>query len=212
VKRRAESYLGTGARDGRVLEAMRAIDRASFLPSSSSRATYLDEPIDIGEGQTCSQPSMVAFMIDKLDLRPGLSVLEVGAGCGYAAAIMALLCSPGGRVLAAEILGELALRAGANCAVALSGRGAATECLEIVEADASAGMPRRGPFDRIMLSAGVALPAFREAPLLSQLRDGGVLLYPEARGRLYRVRRRGGTLVRDSWEGVAFVRLVGRNS
>jgi protein-L-isoaspartate(D-aspartate) O-methyltransferase len=212
VKYRAESYLGRGVRDGRVLEAMRQVDRADFLPADSRWAAYLDDPIDIGWEQTCSQPSMVAFMLDKLKLRPGTSVLEVGAGCGYAAAIMALLCSPGGRVLAAEILPGLASMARANCTVALSNRGAAAEGLEILEADASAGLPDRAPFDRIVLSAGVARPAFREELLIAQLCDDGMLLYPEARGRLYRVLRQGAALVRESWEGVEFVRLKGRNS
>jgi protein-L-isoaspartate(D-aspartate) O-methyltransferase len=199
-------------RDGRVLDAMRQVDRADFLPADSRWAAYMDDPIDIGWEQTCSQPSMVAFMLDKLKLRPGTSVLEVGAGCGYAAAIMALLCSPWGRVLAAEILPGLASMARANCAVALSNRGAAAGGLEILEADASAGLPDRAPFDRIVLSAGVARPAFREELLIAQLCDDGMLLYPEARGRLYRVLRQGAVLVRESWEGVEFVRLKGRNS
>jgi protein-L-isoaspartate(D-aspartate) O-methyltransferase len=212
VKYRAESYLGRGARDGRVLEAMRQVDRAAFLPADSRWAAYLDDPVDIGSGQTCSQPSMVAFMLDKLMLGPALRVLEVGAGCGYAAAIMALLCSPGGSVLAAEILPELASLARANCALALARFGAAIEGLEILEGDASAGLPGRAPFDRILLSAGVARPGFREEPLVAQLCDDGILIYPEARGRLYRVLRQGGGVLRESWEGVGFVRLKGRNS
>jgi protein-L-isoaspartate(D-aspartate) O-methyltransferase len=212
VRHRAGSYIGRGERDPRVLDAMRAIDRAAFLPAGARYAAYLDEAADIGLGQTCSQPSMVAFMLDKLELRPGLEVLEVGAGCGYAAAILALLASPGGKVLAAEILGELADAARSNCAVALSGFGPALEGLEIIAADASAGMADRGPFDRILLSAGVGGRAFREGILLEQLRDTGILIYPEARGRLYRVRRAGDELVRESWGSVAFVRLKGRNS
>jgi protein-L-isoaspartate O-methyltransferase len=100
----------------------------------------------------------------------------------------------------------------ANCTVALSSRGAAAEGLEILEADASAGLSDRAPFDRIILSAGVARPGFREGLLLAQLGDDGILLYPEARGRLYRVQRQGEDIVRESWEGVEFVRLKGRNS
>jgi protein-L-isoaspartate(D-aspartate) O-methyltransferase len=212
VKYRAESYIGRGARDGRVLQAMRSVDRASFLPAESRWAAYMDEAVDIGRGQTCSQPSMVAFMLDKLELRPGLGVLEVGAGCGYAAALLTLLCSPGGRVVAAEILPELAAAARANIAVALAGRAAWADSPEILAADASAGLPGREPFDRVLLSAGVERPAFREELLLDQLRPGGMLIYPEARGRLYRVRLEGGDILRESWGGVAFVPLKGRNS
>jgi protein-L-isoaspartate(D-aspartate) O-methyltransferase len=214
VKYRADSYLGGGARDGRVLSAMRAIDRSAFLPPDSRWAAYLDEPVDIGLEQTCSQPSMVAFMLDKLALFPGARVLEIGAGCGYAATIAALLCSPGGSVLAVDILPELASAARANAAVALASAslsGAAPGSLaelQVLTADGSVGLPERGPYDRIFLSAGVSRPAFREEPLLSQLAEAGILLYPEARGNLYRVERRGLALVRDCWRGVAFVRLV----
>jgi protein-L-isoaspartate(D-aspartate) O-methyltransferase len=221
IRLRAESYLGGGARDGRVLQALRAVDRAAFLPARSRRAAYLDEPVDIGGGQTCSQPSMVAFMLDALRVFPGARILEVGAGCGYAAAALALLCSPGGRVIAAEILPELAGLARANCSVALAGRDSSSAAgVEVLAIDASAGCPELAPFDRILLSAGASRPSFREAPLLEQLADGGILLYPEARGRLYRItlplglrRTRGGAeLIRDSWPGVAFVPLRGRNA
>ena len=107
VEYRADSYLGGGRRSSAVLAAMRALDRAAFLPPQSRGEAYRDEPAAIGSRQTCSQPSMVAFMLDKLELRPGLRVLEVGAGCGYAAVLIARLCSPGGSVVAAEILPEL---------------------------------------------------------------------------------------------------------
>jgi protein-L-isoaspartate(D-aspartate) O-methyltransferase len=212
VEFRADSYLGGGIRDRRVLDALRAIDRASFLPHDARWAAYLDEPVAIGLGQTCSQPSMVAFMLDKLELSPGLRVLEVGAGCGYAAAAIALLCSPGGSVLAAEIQGELASMARANLTVALSRRGFASICeVEVLEADGSEGFPGRSPFDRILLSAGVSLTSFREGALLSQLAEGGILIYPEARGQLHRVLRKGGRLARKSWSGVSFVQLKGKN-
>lgn len=221
IKYRAGSYLGGGIRDERVLAAMRALDRASFLPPASRGAAYLDEPVSIGMGQTCSQPSMVAFMLDKLDLGPGMRVLEVGAGSGYAAAAASSLCAPGGLVIAAEILPELAAMARANCAAALSGffakdalsgrAGRRAAQVEVLAADASGGLPERAPFDRIFFSAGVSRPAFREETLLGQLADGGILLYPEARGNLYRITRIGGRLVRDSWSGVAFVRLLGKN-
>ena len=205
VEYRADSYLGGGSRNGRVLGAMRALDRAAFLPPQSRIDAYRDEPAAIGLGQTCSQPSMVAFMLDKLDIRPGSRVLEVGAGCGYAAALIALLCSPGGSVVAAEILPELAAMAKANCTVAVA-------TVEVVAVDASAGLPERAPFDRIILSAGVRHPSFREERLLAQLAEGGILLYPEAKGRLYRVTRRGRGLLRESWSGVAFVDLRGDNA
>ncbi len=216
VRFRADSYLGGGTRNGRVLGAMRKLDRAAFLPPQSREDAYRDEPAAIGLGQTCSQPSMVAFMLDKLELKPGARVLEVGAGCGYAAALMAILCSPGGAVIAAEILPELAATARANCAVALAAAmptaWGALATVELLAVDGSGGLPERAPFDRIVLSAGVRRGSFREEPLLGQLAEGGILLYPEARGKLYRTTRETGRLVRKSWNGVAFVSLQGKNA
>lgn len=192
---------------------MREVDRADFLPASSRPAAYLDDPVDIGEGQTCSQPSMVAFMLDKLSLAPGLRVLEIGAGCGYAAAIAALLCRPGGMVVAVELNPELAARARANCATAGPPYGPPPgDDIEFIVADGSAGLPGRSPFDRILVSAGARRPGFREELLLAQLAPDGVLVYPEEHGSIYRIERRHGGLVRDRWTGVAFVPLRGRNA
>lgn len=209
VKYRADSYLGGGKRDGRVLNAMRALDRAAFLPADLRWAAYFDEPVAIGLGQTCSQPSMVAFMLDRLRLFPGARVLEVGAGCGYAAAAIAILCSPGGSVIAVEILPELAAAARSNCVVALA---KSLSTVEVLAIDGSGGLPGRAPFDRILLSAGVRRHSFRESLLSAQLAEGGILIYPEERGKLYRIMRRSGGLVRESWDGVAFVRLKGGNA
>jgi protein-L-isoaspartate(D-aspartate) O-methyltransferase len=209
VKYRADSFLGGGNRDGRVLNALRALDRAAFLPADLRWAAYLDEPVAIGLGQTCSQPSMVAFMLDRLRLFPGARVLEVGAGCGYAAAAIAILCSPGGSVIAVEILPELAAAARSNCIVALAKPLSRVEVLAI---DGSGGLPDRAPFDRILLSAGVRRRSFHENILSAQLAEGGILIYPEERGKLYRVMRRSGGLVRQSWDGVAFVSLRGGNA
>ena len=209
VKYRADSFLGGGSRDGRVLNALRALDRAAFLPADLRWAAYLDEPVAIGLGQTCSQPSMVAFMLDRLRLFPGARVLEVGAGCGYAAAAIAILCSPGGSVIAVEILPELAAAARSNCIVALA---KSLSRVEVLAIDGSGGLPDRAPFDRILLSAGVRRRSFHENILSAQLAEGGILIYPEERGKLYRVMRRSGGLVRQSWDGVAFVSLRGGNA
>jgi protein-L-isoaspartate(D-aspartate) O-methyltransferase len=205
IAERAPFFLDGRPRSPRVLEAMREVDRALLLPPHSRDFAYRDAPVDIGEGQTCSQPSLVAFMLDILCLEPGLRLLEIGAGCGYATAIAARLCRPGGVVLAVEIRPELASLCRANCA-------ALSEIVEVITRDGSEGLPDREPFDRILVSAGVSPRRFREAPLLDRLAEGGVLVYPEARGDLHRLERRGGTIARMSWSGVAFVPLVGRNA
>jgi len=215
VAKSAPYYLGGSERSGRVLAAMRAIDRAAFLPPASRWAAYIDEAVPIGEGQTCSQPSMVALMLDKLTVEPGARILEVGAGSGYAAAIAAVLCQPGGTVYAAEIVPELARAGRANCAAyRVPGRPAFSllDVVAFIGGDGSAGFPELAPFDRILLSAGVASSRFRESILVDQLEEGGILVYPQERGRLFRVRREGGGIVRESWGGVAFVPLRGTNS
>jgi protein-L-isoaspartate(D-aspartate) O-methyltransferase len=202
-------------RDARVLDAMRVVDRAAFLPADSRWAAYLDEPISIGEGQTCSQPSMVALMLDKLRIRRGSRVLEVGSGSGYAAAIAALLCTPGGAVYAAEIVPELSRAGRANCAAyRIAGHPSFSllDAISFIEGDGSAGFPELAPFDRILLSAGVVSTSFRESILVSQLADGGILVYPQERGRLFRISRTASEVVRESWGGVAFVPLIGKNS
>lgn len=203
VRRQAEFFLDAGPRDPRVLDALRRVDRAMFLPPDRRDEAYEDRPVDIGWGQTCSQPSLVAFMLDKLELAPGNSVLEVGAGCGYAAALAADLCSPG-TVIAAEIIPGLASLAKAN--------GAGWPNLEVRLTDGSSGLADAGPFDRIFLSAGVHSETFREAPLLNCLAPGGILLYPEAFGRLWRVRQSVGGLSRENWGEVVFVPLKGQNA
>lgn len=211
----AVSYVVGGTRDPRVLDAMRAIDRALFLPPNCRWAAYIDEAASIGHGQTCSQPSMVALMLDTLRIGPGARILEVGSGSGYAAAIAALLCSPGGTVYAAEILSSLAQAGRANCAAyRVQGRPAFSllDAIRFIEADGSAGFPELAPFDRILLSAGVASSSFKEEILVSQLAVDGILVYPQERGRLFRVSRRGTEIIRESWGGVAFVPLRGRNS
>lgn len=203
IESRASSLFGEGGLNHRVLAALLIADRAAFLPVDQKHLAYRDDPVPIGWGQTCSQPSLVAFLIDRLDVFPGARVLEVGAGCGYVAALISLLCGPSGKVVAVERLPELAAMARDNCV--------GFPPVEVVCADGSMGLPDRAPFDRIILSAGVTAPAFQEAPLLSQLAPWGLLLYPEAQGRVHFVGFVDGITVRKSWGDVTFVPLLGAN-
>jgi protein-L-isoaspartate(D-aspartate) O-methyltransferase len=204
IRERAPYYIDGSRRDERVLFAMQNVDRKLFLTQGYRQYAYDDNPVPIGFGQTCSQPSMVAFMLDKLRIENGHRILEVGAGCGYAAAAASLLCGEGGIVYASEIIPELAAAMAENIA--------SYKNIRILSEDGSAGFPGFAPFDRIFLSAGVSGSGFSESVLVDQLSDGGILLYPEDIGSIFVVSRNGDILSRVEYEGVRFVRLRGMNS
>lgn len=153
----------------RVAEAIRRVPRHAFLPGREDEA-YLDAPVGIGLGQTISAPHMVAIMVEALDARPGMRVLEVGAGSGYHAAVVAELVAPGGRVWSVERVPELVARARENLL-----RAGFAERVEVVEGDGSEGLPAHAPFDRIYVTC--AAPRVPE-PLLAQLAPQGRLLVP----------------------------------
>jgi protein-L-isoaspartate(D-aspartate) O-methyltransferase len=212
VARAAPAYLGESERSARTLEAMRGVDRAAFLPLEKRSYAYADLPIDIGSDQTCSQPSMVALMLDLLEIAQGTRILEVGAGSGYAAAIAAVLAGPTGDLVAAEIRPELAAIAQANLERWSRDRSDAAK-INVVASDASDGLPGIPKFDRILVSAGSSGATFREGALVARLAEGGVLVWPQARGSLFKVRTRHGAIIdRVELRGVAFVPLLGRNS
>jgi protein-L-isoaspartate(D-aspartate) O-methyltransferase len=156
-----------GIRDARVLDAMRRIPREQFIPAESRHLSYGDDPVEIGFGQTISQPYMTALMLECLELKGTESVLEVGAGCGYHAAVLGALAA---RVISLEIVPELAAVAESNLAKTGLGLNVVVVC-----ADGSRGWPEGAPFDAISVAAGAP-----EVPgtLLDQLTDPGVLVIP----------------------------------
>lgn len=199
------SWLPGNDPSSRVFPAMLEVDRKDFLPDDVKDLAYFDQAISIGHSQTCSQPSMVAIMLDELCVEPGNKVLEIGSGCGYAAAIASRLCGPAGSVYACEIIpGLVALMRG--------NLGSRYGNLVIIEGDGSRGFPELAPFDRIFLSAGVASSRFDRNVLLDQLKAPGILVYPEARGRLFKLIKRAKGLTEITYGGVSFVPLVGENS
>lgn len=189
----------------RVFSAMLEVDRKDFLPDEVRDLSYFDQPVSIGYGQTCSQPSLVALMLDELCIEPGNRILEIGSGCGYAAAIASRLCGLRGVVYACEIIAGLVELMKANI-------GNNYENLDIIQGDGSRGFPGLAPFDRIFLSAGVASRRFDRDLLVGQLSVPGILLYPEARGRLFRIVKRKTGITETSYGSVSFVPLVGENS
>lgn len=197
-----------GITDPRLLDAFRAVPRDAFVPPDLVASAYADHPLPIGGGQTISQPYIVALMIDAAGVAPGDHVLEIGAGSGYAAAVLGKLAAD---VTAIEVDPELARQAAARLA-SLGVRNVA-----IVAADGSGGWPAGAPYDAILVAA--TAPAVPR-PLLEQLRcpvtdgaAGGRLVLPVARGggeQLVLVTRRG----KERWDeqalgAVRFVPLVG---
>ena len=156
-----------GIRDERVLGAMLEIPRERFVPMEARVEAYQDGPIPIGHGQTISQPYMTALMAESLELKGWETVLEVGAGSGYAAAVLGLLAA---RVVAVEIVPRLAALARENLRAAGYGRN-----VTVIEGDGSLGCPESGPYDAISVAAAAAeIPA----ALLAQLNDPGRLVMP----------------------------------
>jgi protein-L-isoaspartate(D-aspartate) O-methyltransferase len=198
-------YLGLDMFDERALRAMRKIDRADFVPAAAADV-YEDEPVPIGQNQTCSQPSMVAAMATMLELGPGMKALEIGAGCGYSAAVTAQLIEPGGKLFSIEIIPELTELARRNLRNLKAGAD-----IDLITGDGSVGLPAEAPFDRIYLTAGVG-KHFDESILTDQLKPGGILIYPESYGSMFIVKKTRSGPHRAAVGGVGFVFLKGENS
>lgn len=188
-----------------VERAFLAADRIRFVPPFEAASAYEDAPLSIGHEQTISAPHMVAIMVEALDARPGMKVLEVGGGSGWHAAVIASLVRPGGRVIAVERIAPLAETARRN----LKGAGF-EDAVKVVVADGSLGFPAEAPFDRISVAA--AAPRVPQ-PLVDQLRpEGGRLLVPVGPlsvQELTEVERSGGKVRKRSLRGCVFVPLLG---
>ncbi len=196
-----DQIAGRGVANAAVLRAMGEVPRHLFVPEALAPMAYDDRPLPIGHGQTISQPYIVALMCSMLEPRPGLSVLEVGTGSGYQAAVLHAL---GLTVFTVERLRPLYLEARERF-----GR-LGLHTIRTLLSDGTLGWPDMGPFDRIIVAAGG--PGIPEA-LTEQLADGGVLVIPvgKRRGaqRLVRVVRHGLDLAVRDCGPVAFVDLVG---
>lgn len=161
-----EQISGRGIRDQRVLSAMSAVQRHLFVPESYRHLAYEDGPLPIGMGQTISQPYIVAFMTEALELSPGDRVLEVGTGSGYQAAVLAEIVR---EVYTIELIPEL----GEKARKLLEERGYRNVACRI--GDGYLGWPDKSPFDAIMVTAAAdEVPE----PLIDQLKVGGRLCIP----------------------------------
>jgi protein-L-isoaspartate(D-aspartate) O-methyltransferase len=189
-----------GISDERVLAAMEAVPREEFVLERHRGRAYSDSALAIGEGQTISQPWIVAAICQALELRGGERVLEVGTGSGYSAAVLARL--------AAEVIGVeryQSLAAGARLTLDSLG----VDNVEVLVGDGSRGVPERSPFEAIAVHATAPAPPLT---LLGQLGDRGRLVVPiasDAADLLTVFRRRGDELISEVIGPCRFVPLIG---
>jgi len=198
VRRQIEAR---GVRDARVLEAMRKVPRHRFMPESQRAHAYDDRPLPIAHGQTISQPYIVALMSELADVKPGDTVLEVGTGSGYQAAVLAEM---GVKVFSIEIIEPLAKQATAT----LSELGYGNK-VEVRHGDGYAGWPERAPFDAVIVTAA---PPKIPKPLKRQLKVGGRLVIPVGKHyqSLIRVTRTKDGFREESVIPVRFVPMTGK--
>jgi len=192
---------GRGVRDPDVLRAMGSVRRQLFVGESVRRQAYADHPLPIGEGQTISQPYVVAWMTEALRLRPTDRVLEVGTGSGYQAAVLAEIVK---EVYSVEIRPALAEQAQRNLATA------GYKSVWVRTGDGYFGWQEHAPYDAVIVTAAASHIA---PPLMDQLRVGGRLIIPLGRTTFYQyltlVERTPTGIEVDQLGGVAFVPMVG---
>lgn len=199
VERQIESR---GIRDPKILEAFRSVPREEFLSEEYRDLAYGDHPLPIEAGQTISQPYIVALMMDAAEIKAGDKVLEVGAGSGYAAAVISRIAS---KVIAIERKGEL-VRVAQERMQRLG-----YDNVEIVEGDGTRGRPDDAPFDAIVAAAsGSHVPN----SWIEQLADGGRIVMPVGEPswiqKLVKVTKGpAGKLITEDLGGVRFVPLIG---
>ena len=197
-----QQLRGRGIGEPHILDAFRAVSREEFVPATHAHLAYGDHPLPIEAEQTISQPCIVALMIQAAGIGPGDTVLEVGAGSGYAAAVISRIA---GSVVAMERQPELVELARARL------RRLRFDNVEIIEGDGTRGCAERAPFDAILVAASGS-----HAPesLIAQLAPGGRLVMPigdpHGAQELIKVTKQDdGILRQESLGAVRFVPLIG---
>jgi protein-L-isoaspartate(D-aspartate) O-methyltransferase len=198
-----EQIEARGVSDPAVLAAMRSLQRHLFVEEAFAYKAYSDGPLPIGEGQTISQPYIVARMSELLQVEPGMSVLEIGTGSGYQAAVLAHM---GADVYTVERIKKLFFTARKRF------MDMRMFSVKLKLDDGTMGWPEHAPYDRIIVTAGG--PEVPE-PLIDQLADPGRMLIPVGESkrvqRLVLIEKLDGQVTRSDQGGVAFVDLVGKH-
>jgi protein-L-isoaspartate(D-aspartate) O-methyltransferase len=187
-----------GVRDPRVLDAMRSVERHQFVPKSALPFAYEDYPLPIGESQTISQPYIVAFMTELLELDGSEKILELGTGSGYQAAVLSKVAK---EVYTIEIIHSLADRAGKTL------KELGYDNVHVRRSDGFHGWSEEAPFDAIIIT--FAVPEI-PSPVIEQLAEGGILVAPE--GDWYQeiiiLRKEDGKIKRERSIPVRFVPML----
>ena len=195
-----DQILARGVTDQKVVHAMRTVPRHRFVPKNYRAYSYADHPLPIGQGQTISQPYIVAYMTEALSLKPGDKVLEIGTGSGYQAAVLAELVKT---VYTIEIIEELGKRARET----LKTLGYTNVHIRI--GDGYKGWPEKAPFDAVIVTCA---PEKIPPALVDQLKDGGRMIIPVGRQgtiqKLIRGVKSGGRLMSREVMHVRFVPMV----
>ena len=189
-----------GVKDPRVLSAMLKVERHFFVPKELQSSAYADQPLPIGEGQTISQPYIVAFMTELLDLKGTERVLEIGTGSGYQAAILAELAR---EVYTIEIVEPLGISAQQRL------QSLGYRNIRVKVGDGYMGWPEVAPFDAIIVTCA---PEQVPQPLVEQLKDGGRMIIPIGPGwdqNLVLLRKQGEKLEQHAVLPVRFVPMTG---
>jgi protein-L-isoaspartate(D-aspartate) O-methyltransferase len=182
-------------------KAFAAIPRRNFLPAETADQAELDVPLPIGFGQTNSQPTTVAMMLDWLEVMPGHKVLDIGAGSGWTSALLSFLVGPNGHVHAIEIIPELMEFAEDNCARL------GIKNVDFHQAGQQYGWPQAAPYDRILVSASAkVLPQ----ELFDQLKPGGRMVVPVGNSIYVINKDQQGVVTKSEKPGFRFVPLVHR--
>ena len=195
-----EQVVQRGVRDARVVAAMRKVPREAFVPWPLRNLSYTDRPLPIGYDQTISQPFIVAFMSEKLQLKPTDRVLEIGTGSGYQAAILGELAA---EVYTIEIVEPL----GKSAAAILQRLG--YKNVQVKIGDGYKGWPEHAPFDAVIVTCA---PEHVPQPLIDQTKEGGRIIIPvgsRSDQKLYLLEKKDGQLRQEAILPVLFVPMTG---